>query len=373
MRIFPSTPSANASDSLIAQPGEGQRDASADGFGLLMPLAGPASQAPVAHQPGLPLQRGTAQLAQGVTEDVAAVSARSPVDPNGPQSPSLLSTPASFSQAPGGVGQPATVTPMVPFAAEPGRADSRVSGGASPAAQLGASVTDAVASLTHQTKGQSPSALPIDSLPTPSSQLRLGNTELLAAMRQLTAAEAPGLAAQASDGRHSEAQATLNAAAQASAQTQSSSAARALPQWGPVTLPAEPQHWAREMLTPLRDQLRFQFEQQIKSAELRLDPPDLGRIELNVRLEGERLIVQLNAANPTVREALQSGAERLRDELGQSHGGQVDVDVGQEGEGRQQRDSSAGSPLHLASSIHPASVASGPADDRNHHQIDALA
>ncbi|MBY6185899.1 flagellar hook-length control protein FliK [Marinobacter hydrocarbonoclasticus] len=200
---------------------------------------------------------------------------------------------------------------------------------------------------------------------------RLGNTDLLTSLRQAGLSDRPMI--QSAEGRAADtASATAALATSSHATTQASHQAhgRGLPQWGPLSLPGEPQQWAREMLTPLRDQLRFQFEQQVKSAELRLDPPDLGRIELNVRLEGERLIVQLNAANPTVREALQSGAERLRDELGQSHGGQVDVDVGQEGDGQREA-----SPRHTV--VSPGVLAAAPshstAEDRLNHQIDALA
>ncbi|GAA4873127.1 flagellar hook-length control protein FliK [Ferrimonas pelagia] len=120
-------------------------------------------------------------------------------------------------------------------------------------------------------------------------------------------------------------------AALANTSSQSAAGARPVNQWGPVTLAADNQQWARELLNPLQDQLRFQSFQQVKTAELRLDPPDLGKIELNVRLDGDRLVVQMNAANPSVREALQQNAERLRDDLAQAHGGKIDVDVGDTG------------------------------------------
>ncbi|SHH17486.1 flagellar hook-length control protein FliK [Ferrimonas marina] len=112
--------------------------------------------------------------------------------------------------------------------------------------------------------------------------------------------------------------------------------ARPTMQWAPVALPANNQHWARELMAPLSDHLRFQSFQQIKTAELRLDPPDLGKIELNVRMDGDRMQVQLNAANPSVREALQHNAERLREDLAQQHGGSIDVDVGEHSDQREQ-------------------------------------
>lgn len=105
-------------------------------------------------------------------------------------------------------------------------------------------------------------------------------------------------------------------------------------QWGPLPLTPSaqsPQH-ARELLQPLRDQLRFQIDQQIQKAELRLDPPDMGKIELNIRLDGDRLHIQMHAANNHIRDALQSGLERLRAELAQDHQGDIQLDIGQQGQ-----------------------------------------
>lgn len=101
--------------------------------------------------------------------------------------------------------------------------------------------------------------------------------------------------------------------------------------WGPLSLPAngDMTQFGKEMLLPLRDQFRFSVEQGIKKAELRLDPPELGRVEMTIRQDGDRISVQLNAANPIVREALASGAERLRAEMTQGFSEQVSVDVGQ--------------------------------------------
>ncbi|WP_259394806.1 flagellar hook-length control protein FliK [Shewanella sp. SR44-3] len=102
-------------------------------------------------------------------------------------------------------------------------------------------------------------------------------------------------------------------------------------QWGPVpvNMAGSLTQQAQDMLTPLRDQLRFQIDQKIKHAEIRLDPPELGKLELNIRLDGDKLQIQMHAANPAVREALLSGLDRLRADLGQEYGGSLDVDVGQ--------------------------------------------
>lgn len=111
-------------------------------------------------------------------------------------------------------------------------------------------------------------------------------------------------------------------------------------QWGPVSLTpmASLAQQSQEILTPLREHLRFQVDQHIKKAELRLDPPELGKIELNIRLEGDRLQVQMHAVNPAIRDALLNGLERLRVDLAMDHGGQIDVDIGQGGSPQHQQE-----------------------------------
>ncbi|ACJ31737.1 Flagellar hook-length control protein [Shewanella piezotolerans WP3] len=123
-------------------------------------------------------------------------------------------------------------------------------------------------------------------------------------------------------------------------------------QWGPVSVSqaAPMMQQAHEMLSPLREQLRFQIDQQIKQAELRLDPPELGKVELNIRLDGDKLHIQMHAANPAVRDALLMGLDRLRNELAMDHGGQIDVDINQDGQQKKESNQTN------TASIAPASV-----------------
>lgn len=143
-------------------------------------------------------------------------------------------------------------------------------------------------------------------------------------------------------------------------------------QWGPVSLtPAAPlAQQTQEILTPLREHLRFQVDQHIKRAELRLDPPELGKIELNIRLEGDRLQVQMHAVNPAIRDALLNGLERLRVDLAMDHGGQIDVDIGQ-GDAQQQQQETA----LFSSSIAAETTAEQVVDTahREKSQLDLLA
>ncbi len=100
-------------------------------------------------------------------------------------------------------------------------------------------------------------------------------------------------------------------------------------QWGPIpvnTAAALPQQ-GQQLMGTLKDQVRFQIDQQVKHAEIRLDPPELGKLDLSVKLDGERLQIQLHAATSQVRDALQAGIERLRSDLALDHGGQIDVNI----------------------------------------------
>ncbi|MGI2121189.1 flagellar hook-length control protein FliK [Shewanella baltica] len=143
-------------------------------------------------------------------------------------------------------------------------------------------------------------------------------------------------------------------------------------QWGPVSLTpmASLAQQSQEILTPLREHLRFQVDQHIKKAELRLDPPELGKIELNIRLEGDRLQVQMHAVNPAIRDALLNGLERLRVDLAMDHGGQIDVDIGQGGSPQHQQETAL-----FSSSIAAETATDNVADvmTREKSQLDLLA
>ncbi|WP_394202866.1 flagellar hook-length control protein FliK [Shewanella waksmanii] len=151
------------------------------------------------------------------------------------------------------------------------------------------------------------------------------------------------------------------------------STATQVSQWGPVSIAtAAPQlQQAQQLLTPLREQLRFQIDQQIKTAELRLDPPSLGKVELNIRLDGDRLHIQMHAANASVRDSLLMGLERLRTDLANDHGGQVNVDISQgDSHSKQQQ-----TEQHAISStaMLDDSATSEPSQDATSHQVDLLA
>jgi flagellar hook-length control protein FliK len=109
-------------------------------------------------------------------------------------------------------------------------------------------------------------------------------------------------------------------------------------QWAPARLSDNQTQWGQQLVDLLRDKVELQVNQQVKQAHIRLDPPELGRLELTVKLDGDRLNVQLNVTNPAVRDAMIQSMERLRMSLSPHHAGGVEVNVGQGSEqGQQER------------------------------------
>lgn len=105
-------------------------------------------------------------------------------------------------------------------------------------------------------------------------------------------------------------------------------------EFSPLSLGKQPTLWAEQMLAPLADRLRVQSQLGVKQATLRLDPPELGKLDLQVRTEGDRVFIQIAATNPAVRDQLLQLTERLRQEVLLGGYGQVEVDIGQHGEQR---------------------------------------
>lgn len=103
-----------------------------------------------------------------------------------------------------------------------------------------------------------------------------------------------------------------------------------MPEWSPVKASPEQAHWGRELMAALSERVEMQLNQHVKQARIRLDPPELGSLQLTVRLENDRLSIQLHASQQQTRDALAQQADRLRADLAGQHGDRVDVWVGQE-------------------------------------------
>ncbi|KUM54010.1 flagellar hook-length control protein FliK [Rheinheimera sp. EpRS3] len=103
-------------------------------------------------------------------------------------------------------------------------------------------------------------------------------------------------------------------------------------QWKADQLGLQSSQWGQKLVYLLSDKINLQLGQQIQRAQIRLDPPQLGLIELNVSVDGDRTTVQLYASNNQMREAMQQNLDQLRQQLAQRLGSEqlLDIDVRQQ-------------------------------------------
>ncbi|MFI3275590.1 flagellar hook-length control protein FliK [Vibrio sp.] len=115
----------------------------------------------------------------------------------------------------------------------------------------------------------------------------------------------------------------------ATAEADSQANVQARSEWAPVKVDENKQVWGQQMLSVLKDRVQMQMNQDVSQARIRLDPPHLGTLELAVKVDNNKVHVQLFASVPTLREAISQQAERLRFDLEskQLQGATVDVDV----------------------------------------------
>jgi len=115
--------------------------------------------------------------------------------------------------------------------------------------------------------------------------------------------------------------------------TESAAPERTLKLQGPET------KWGEQLLQALRDNVEVQIRQRVQNTTIRLDPPELGKMEITLTHEQGRLNVQISAQHSDVVRLLQQTSDRLRHELVAQNFTQVDVEIsgGQPGQQHSQR------------------------------------
>jgi flagellar hook-length control protein FliK len=150
------------------------------------------------------------------------------------------------------------------------------------------------------------------------------DAQLLAALEPLASATGAAPApAEAVDGL-----------APASASTQQSTPAAAVER--AIKLQGPEAKWGEQMLHALRDNVELQVQQRVQSTTIRLDPPELGSLEIFLSHESGRLNVQITASQADVARLLQSTSERLRQELVGQNFMHVNVGVATDSQSGQQ-------------------------------------
>ena len=104
-------------------------------------------------------------------------------------------------------------------------------------------------------------------------------------------------------------------------------------EWAPVVVDSTNKaQLGAQLLHTLKEKVELQLNQEVQQARIKLDPPEMGRLELSIRLEGDKLHIHIAASQGAVRDALNAHADRLRNDLLPHHSGGVEVSVGQEGQ-----------------------------------------
>ncbi|MCC6207680.1 MAG: flagellar hook-length control protein FliK [Gammaproteobacteria bacterium] len=110
-------------------------------------------------------------------------------------------------------------------------------------------------------------------------------------------------------------------------QAGASAQSREVPVPGPALhTPLRHPEWSDE----LGQRIRWAIGNQIQTAELKINPPQLGPLEIRISVDADRqMSVTLSSQHALVREALHDSIPRLRDLMGEQGFGAVNVDVSQ--------------------------------------------
>ena len=116
------------------------------------------------------------------------------------------------------------------------------------------------------------------------------------------------------------------AAMTATANAVSTGTERSLPSAGVINVPPQHPQWSHA----LGERMQWMVGQQLQQAEIRLDPPELGSLDVKVTVNKEHATVHFVTHNPQVRDALEAATPRLREMFAESGLNLGDVNVSQE-------------------------------------------
>lgn len=111
-------------------------------------------------------------------------------------------------------------------------------------------------------------------------------------------------------------------------------------QSGNLKLDTEDSRWSQQLQRVLGERLQVQVKNQIQHATIRLDPPEMGKIDISLQIDSGRMQVQINASHAEVYRALQQTSNDLRQSLTEQNFVQVNVQVSSQSGGQQQNQGS---------------------------------
>lgn len=111
----------------------------------------------------------------------------------------------------------------------------------------------------------------------------------------------------------------------------------------PIKMDADEAKWAQQLHSALNDRLQIQVRNQVQHATIRLDPPEMGKVDISLQIENGRMQVHISASNGETYRSLQQISNELRQSLTEQNFVQVNVQVSSQSGQHQQRQQQSGS------------------------------
>ncbi|WP_051916752.1 MULTISPECIES: flagellar hook-length control protein FliK [unclassified Serratia (in: enterobacteria)] len=105
-----------------------------------------------------------------------------------------------------------------------------------------------------------------------------------------------------------------------------------------LKLEGEQERWSQQLQSALGERLQMQVKNQIQHATIRLDPPNMGKIDISLQIENSNIKVHINAGQGEVYRALTQMSHELRQSLTEQNFVQVNVQISSQAGQQQKRE-----------------------------------
>ncbi len=116
----------------------------------------------------------------------------------------------------------------------------------------------------------------------------------------------------------------------------------------PFTLTNDKDQWPQQLRTLLGERLKLQIEKGTQHASIRLDPPEMGKIDISVSVNAGKLQIQINASQGDIYHMLQQSSDELRQNLTSVTTHQVEVQISSGDKQQQQKQRTLESGSHIS-------------------------
>ncbi|MGT3242986.1 flagellar hook-length control protein FliK [Yersinia enterocolitica] len=130
-----------------------------------------------------------------------------------------------------------------------------------------------------------------------------------------------------------------------------------------LTLATNQKEWSQQLHTVLGERLQLQVDNKVQHATIRLDPPEMGKIDISVHMEGGKLQVHINANQADVYRALQQTSAELRQTLMGQNSSAVEVQISAHSQQQQRQQQNQPQQAGILAAQHIESDVDTSADD----------